>query len=200
MHFYKLFELKCVLALGSVCTQPPYNYKSPPSVFFYLLKSIPLSQIPLPLSRANLRYLSVWCHMDKGRSHYSLIDSSILAQTALVCYLRPTPWVSCHQLFYHRSRCIQECLRLHCQKKIWSFAHIWHIGIWCKHKNQHEIWFFRIQSEPFTNVVLNQIHIRYLDIRPTSKWMLQPEEIPPYYVKHFEWLEKCYINVTNYYN
>ncbi len=25
------------------------------------------------------------------------------------------------------------------------------------------------------------------------------EEIPPFYVKRFEYLEKCYINVTNYY-
>ncbi len=31
MHFYKLFELKCVLA---VCTQTPYSNKDPPSVFF----------------------------------------------------------------------------------------------------------------------------------------------------------------------
>ncbi len=39
----------------------------------------------------------------------------------------------------------------------------------CKHKNPHEIRFFRILSEPFPNVVLNRIHIRYLDIRPMSK-------------------------------
>ncbi len=39
----------------------------------------------------------------------------------------------------------------------------------CKHKNSHEIQFFRIRSEPFPNVVLNQIHIRYLDIWATSK-------------------------------
>ncbi len=39
----------------------------------------------------------------------------------------------------------------------------------CKHKNSHEIQFFRIRSEPFPNVVLNQIHIRYLDTRATSK-------------------------------
>ncbi len=34
MHFYKLFELKCVLA---VCTQPPYNDKDSPSVLFIFL-------------------------------------------------------------------------------------------------------------------------------------------------------------------
>ncbi len=39
----------------------------------------------------------------------------------------------------------------------------------CKHKNQSEIRFFRIRSEPLPNVDFNRIHIRYLDIRPTSK-------------------------------
>ncbi len=33
------------MCVGSVCTQPPYNDKNPASVFFYLLKSLPLSQI-----------------------------------------------------------------------------------------------------------------------------------------------------------
>ncbi len=31
IHFYMLFELKCVF--GSVCTQPPYNDKNTPSAF-----------------------------------------------------------------------------------------------------------------------------------------------------------------------
>ncbi len=57
------------MCVGSLCTQPPYNDKNLPSVFFYLLKSLPLSQIE-PLPRL-------------------LIDSSISAQTALVSYLRP---------------------------------------------------------------------------------------------------------------
>ncbi len=35
------------MCVGSVCTQPPYNDKNPPSVFFYLIKSFPLSQIEL---------------------------------------------------------------------------------------------------------------------------------------------------------
>ncbi len=34
------------MCVGSVCTQPHYNDKNPPSVFFfYLLKSLPLSHI-----------------------------------------------------------------------------------------------------------------------------------------------------------
>ncbi len=45
----------------------------------------------------------------------------------------------------------------------------WNLMHACKHKNPHKIQFFRIRSEPFPNVVLNQIHIRYLDIRLTSK-------------------------------
>ncbi len=69
MHIYKLFKLKCVLA---VCTD-----KNLP--FFYLLKSLPLSQI---------EPISAFTHTDEGRSLNSLIDSRILAQTAL-SYLRP---------------------------------------------------------------------------------------------------------------
>ncbi len=43
IHFYMLFEHKCV---GSVCTQPPYNDKNAPSVFFFNIdKSRPLSKI-----------------------------------------------------------------------------------------------------------------------------------------------------------
>ncbi len=34
------------MCVGSVCTQPTYNDKDPPSVFFfYLVKSFPLSHI-----------------------------------------------------------------------------------------------------------------------------------------------------------
>ncbi len=89
MHFYKLFERKCVLAL---CTHPPYNDKNPPSVFFYLLKSLPLSEI-----EPSVRVTS---HRRRPLPRV-LIDSSVLAQTALVSYL-------CHQLFHCRSRCIHE--------------------------------------------------------------------------------------------
>ncbi len=70
MHIYKLFKLKCVLA---VCAD-----KNLP--LFYLLKSLPLSQI---------EPISAFTHTDEGRSLNSLIDSRILAQTALVSYLRP---------------------------------------------------------------------------------------------------------------
>ncbi len=45
-----------------------------------VLKSLPLSLI---------EPISVWHHMDEGHAHDSLIDSSVLAQTALVSYLRP---------------------------------------------------------------------------------------------------------------
>ncbi len=42
------------MCVGSVCTQPPYNDKDPPSVFFfYLVKSFPLSHIK-PISDACL--------------------------------------------------------------------------------------------------------------------------------------------------
>ncbi len=73
MHFYMLFEHKCVLA---VCTQPLYNDKT---FLFDLIKSLQFFKS----SR-----LSVWRHSDRGSSHDSLIDSSVSAQTALVSYLR----------------------------------------------------------------------------------------------------------------
>jgi len=81
MHFYKLFELKCVLA---VCV---HNHlimiKIHPVFFFNLLKSLPLSQIK-PISDACL------CNVTRtGPSHNSLIDNSVSAQTGLAYYLRP---------------------------------------------------------------------------------------------------------------
>ncbi len=58
------------MCVGSVCTQPPYNDKNPPSFFFLSTK------IFTPFSNpADLRCLSVWRHTDEGRSHDSLIDS-----------------------------------------------------------------------------------------------------------------------------
>uniref|UniRef100_A0A671T1W1 P-type Ca(2+) transporter n=1 Tax=Sinocyclocheilus anshuiensis TaxID=1608454 RepID=A0A671T1W1_9TELE len=60
---------------------------------------------------------------------------------------------------------LERKLRLHWQKKSDFLPtsdtdrNLMHA---CKHKNPHEIRFFRIRSEPFPNVVLNQIHIRYL--------------------------------------
>ncbi len=68
------------MCVGSVCTQPPYNDKNPPSVF-YLFKSFTLSQIE-PISDA----CKCDSHKDPGPSHECLIDSR---QTGLVFYLRP---------------------------------------------------------------------------------------------------------------
>ncbi len=84
MHFYKLFELKCVLA---VCV---HNHSimikiHPVCVFFFffLVKSFPLSHIE-PISND----LSLCDVTQTGPSNDSLIDSSISAQTGLVSYLR----------------------------------------------------------------------------------------------------------------
>ncbi len=72
------------MCVGSVCTKPPYNDKNPTSVFFvfFLLKSLPLSQIEIEPS------VRVTSHGWRPLLRL-LIDSSILAQTALVSYLRP---------------------------------------------------------------------------------------------------------------
>ncbi len=94
------------MCVSSVCTQPPYNDKNPPSVVFYLVKSLPLSQIE-PISDACL------CDVTQtGPSHDSLIDSSVSAQTGLVSYLRPalSELSSVSSLFHRWSKCRQECL------------------------------------------------------------------------------------------
>ncbi len=78
MHFYKLFELKCVLA---VCVHKhPIMIKIHPVFFFLSTKILSLSQI-----EPSVRVTS------HGRRPLPrlLIDSSISAQTALVSYLRP---------------------------------------------------------------------------------------------------------------
>ncbi len=63
------------------CTQPPYNDKNPPSVFFVISLNV------FPFLKSSR--LSVWRHTDGGPSHDCLIDSSVLAQTTLVSYLIP---------------------------------------------------------------------------------------------------------------
>ncbi len=59
-------------------------------VFFFILFFL---KIFTPFSnRADLRCLSVWCHTDEGRSHNSLIDTSVLAQTTLVSTQTRPEW------------------------------------------------------------------------------------------------------------
>ncbi len=60
------------MCIGSVYTQPPYNDKDPPSVFFNLVKSFPLSHIKL-FSDACL------CGVTQTQTlPWLLIDTSIL--------------------------------------------------------------------------------------------------------------------------
>ncbi len=80
MHFYKLFELMFV---GSVCTHYPIMIKI--HCVYPFLKS----------SR-----LAMWRHTDGGPSHDCWLTSYHLTSDP--------PWVSCHQLFHHCSRCRQE--------------------------------------------------------------------------------------------
>ncbi len=76
MHFYKLFEHKCVLAL-CVHNHPIMIKIHPVFLFFQSTKII------IPFSnRVDLRCLSVWRHTDPGPSHDCLI-------VWLVFYLRP---------------------------------------------------------------------------------------------------------------
>ncbi len=87
MQFYKLFELKCVLA-ECVHSNPTMIRIHPVCFVFFsflnLVKSFPLSQIE-PISDACL------CDVTQtGPSHDSLIDSSVSAQTGLVPNLNLT--------------------------------------------------------------------------------------------------------------
>ncbi len=75
MHFYKSFELKCVLTV-CVHNHPIMIQIHPVFLFFNLLKSLPLSQIE-PTS-----------HGRRPRPRV-LIDRCVSAQTALVSFLRP---------------------------------------------------------------------------------------------------------------
>ncbi len=68
------------MCVGSVCTQSHFNDKD---LFFYLVKSFPLSKIE-PISDACLCDVTL-----TGPSHDCLIDPSVSAQTGLVSYLRP---------------------------------------------------------------------------------------------------------------
>ncbi len=66
MHFYKLSELKGVLAVYTTT----YNDKKTTSAFFKSTK------IFISFSnQADLRYLSVWCHTDEDPSHDCLLTA-----------------------------------------------------------------------------------------------------------------------------
>ncbi len=79
MHFYKSFELKCVLTV-CVHNHPIMIQIHPVFLFFNLLKSLPLSQI-----EPSVRVTS---HGWRPRPRV-LIDRCVSAQTALVSFLRP---------------------------------------------------------------------------------------------------------------
>ncbi len=64
------------MCAGSVCTQPPYNDKNLAVFFCFFYPFLKLS------------CLSVWRHTDGGPSHDCWL-TVVLAQTALVFYLRP---------------------------------------------------------------------------------------------------------------
>ncbi len=95
MHFYKLFELKCVLA---ACV---HNHHIMIKIHpVDLLKSLPLSQI---------EPISVWPHTDGGPSHDCWLTEAFQHRLHW-CLTSDPPWVSCQQMFNCRSRCRQEWL------------------------------------------------------------------------------------------
>ncbi len=82
--------------VGSVCTQPPYNDKNPPSVFF-------LNHNPFLRSSYSQILVSVTSHRPSPLPRL-LIDSGVLSQT------RPEWAFISPPLFRHQSRCRQVCL------------------------------------------------------------------------------------------
>ncbi len=71
MHFYMLFENKCVLA---VCTQPPYNDKKSTQCFFIFIT--PFS------NQAILSLLSVWRHTRKNRYRQVRLPKNVKSESA----------------------------------------------------------------------------------------------------------------------
>ncbi len=74
------------MCVGSVCTQPPYNDKDPPSVF-YLFKSFTLSQIE-PISDA--------CKCDVTQTEAPPTNVWLTADRLDWCFSSDPPWVSGH--------------------------------------------------------------------------------------------------------
>ncbi len=70
------------MCVGSVYTQPPYNDKNPPSVFFFLS-----TKIFTPFSNRAV----FPCDVTRTEAPPMIVDwlTSVSAQTALVSYLRP---------------------------------------------------------------------------------------------------------------
>ncbi len=88
MYFYMLFKHKCVLA---VFTQPCYIDTNPSSVFFYLLKSLPLSQIE-PILEACL------CDITQTQAPPTIVWLTVVFQHRLDwCLTLDLPCVSYHQ-------------------------------------------------------------------------------------------------------
>ncbi len=101
MHFYKLFELKCVLA---VCVHNPIMIKIHPVFFLSTKIFTPFSNRAVCL-----------CDFTRTEAPPTNCWLTVVFQHRLHwCLTSDPPWVICHQLFHHRSRCRQEWLLIDC--------------------------------------------------------------------------------------
>ncbi len=118
MHFYMLFDLKCV-----------HNHPIMMKIHTVLFFLIPMNNNPFLKSSRSQILVGVTSHRPRPLPRL-LIDSSVLSK------LRPQWAVISPPLFHRRSRCRQECLRL----SDWSvlLLHVimniavysWHLSRW----------------------------------------------------------------------
>ncbi len=108
VHIHALLQVTWTeMCVGSVCTQPPYNDKDPPGVFFFVIKCLNVLFKCLPLSQIEL--ISVWRHTDKAPPTIVWL-TGVFQHRLHWCLTSDPSWVSCHQSFHRRSRCRQEWL------------------------------------------------------------------------------------------
>ncbi len=109
MHLKGSYNATCTLTISLnwnvcwqcvYCTQPPYNDKNTPSVFFVILLNVfpflKSSLCPCDVTRTEAPPIIVWLTAFEHRLHW--------------CLTSDPPWVNCHQLFHRPSRCSQDWL------------------------------------------------------------------------------------------
>ncbi len=96
MRHALLQVVRTEMCVDSVCTQPPYNDKDPPSVFFILVKSFPIFHIN-PFSDACL------CDVTQTQAPPTIVDWHW-------CFSLDPPWVRCFVVGCHNEHSSRHLL------------------------------------------------------------------------------------------